>query len=740
MLKNFKPRLYQETIFSTCTKKNCLVVLPTGMGKTGIALMLAAHRLKNHPNSKVVILAPTRPLVTQHYKTFEKFLDINKEKMVIFTGSVRPSLRQELFKEAKIIFSTPQGLENDLISGRINLSDVSLMVFDEAHRATGDYAYVWIAEQYLKQARFPKVLALTASPGSETEKILDVMSNLGIEAIEIRTLKDADVASYVPEVNLKWIKVEFPKEIKEAKDYLERCYLSKLNEIKSLGMVQDIQLESLSKKEILRLQADLHARVAQGEKDYDVLKALSLLAQAMKVSHALELIETQTIYSVYAYLRKLFSEARSTKVKAVINLVKDINFRMAWIKVSELYEKGIEHPKLDKLKEIIKGKLKGDVKLIIFTQYRDSAQVIKKQIEMIQGVKSEIFVGQAKKNGTGLSQKEQNLMLERFATGQFNVLIATSVAEEGIDIPKVDAVIFYEPIPSAIRHIQRKGRTGRTEKGEIYVLYTGGTRDEAYKWAAYYREKKMYASLEKLKHSVSLLKQKKETAKRLDEFTNSLKNNLPYIKVDYREKGSKVIKELIERGVKIKLDKLEVSDYIISHRVGIEFKTVEDFVNSIIDGRLLSQARQLRNNFDRPLIIVEGQEDIYSLRKIHPNAVLGMLSTLAISYGIPIIQTKNYRETATLLYLIAKNEQQNTTTDYSLHFSKPGSLKEQQEYVISSLPNIGSALAKHLLMRFGTVRNVMNATEEELQEIDLIGEKKARSIKELLDKEYGGNI
>ena len=174
MLKNITPRLYQETVMSTCVDKNCLVVLPTGMGKTVIALMLASQRLKTFPNSKILFLAPTKPLVEQHLETFRKHFDISEEELSVFTGLIKPAKRAEMWNTSKIIFSTPQGLENDIITNRINIRNVGLIIFDEAHRATGEYAYTFIAKQYHKKARYPKILALTASPGSNLEKINEV--------------------------------------------------------------------------------------------------------------------------------------------------------------------------------------------------------------------------------------------------------------------------------------------------------------------------------------------------------------------------------------------------------------------------------------------------------------------------------------------------------------------------------------------------------------------------------------
>jgi len=167
MIKDFEPRLYQETIFATCAERNTLVVLPTGMGKTNIFLMLASHRLKQYPNSKILFIGPTRPLIDQYKEVFKKHFEIEEDKLVIFTGMVNPEKRAELWKDAKIVFSTPQGLENDIIARRINLEEVSLLGFDEAHKAVKDYSYVWIAKQYNKLAKFPRIIALTASPGSD---------------------------------------------------------------------------------------------------------------------------------------------------------------------------------------------------------------------------------------------------------------------------------------------------------------------------------------------------------------------------------------------------------------------------------------------------------------------------------------------------------------------------------------------------------------------------------------------
>jgi Fanconi anemia group M protein len=108
-----------------------------------------------------------------------------------------------------------------------------------------------------------------------------------------------------------------------------------------------------------------------------------------------------------------------------------------------------------------------------------------------EGIKSEILIGQATKEGKGMTQEKQIETLKRFKENEFNVLIGTSISEEGLDVPAVDYAIFYESVPSEIRTIQRKGRVGRQTAGKIIFLLTKDTRDEAYYWAAFQKEKKM---------------------------------------------------------------------------------------------------------------------------------------------------------------------------------------------------------------------------------------------------------
>ncbi|MEM2089525.1 MAG: DEAD/DEAH box helicase [Candidatus Pacearchaeota archaeon] len=501
-----QPRAYQLAIFETAKKHNTLVILPTGLGKTLIALLLAQERLRLDPKSKILFLAPTRPLVEQHYHYFKRNMkDAEKYEMHLFTGKINAKKRAEIWQKAQIIFSTPQCIMNDLKNNLINLEQVSLLIEDEAHRCLKNYSYTFVAHKYLEQAKNPRVLGLTASPSHDASKIKEICKNLGIEAIEIRTRESPDVKQYLQKLTYMLVKVEFPQELKEIKDLLKKIYDKKVEEL----VKRKLLFTKATKTNLLELQTKLKNMITSGEKHFNVLKGASACAQAIKLQHALELLETQTVEALFLYLQELYNQAKQKKSKAVIQLVNARKFQDAYLLLSKLYEQKFEHPKLTKLKELLLEEMKNkpQIKTLIFSQYRDTVAKINDEL-VKQGIKSKIFIGQANKRLNGLSQKEQQLILHEFKEGKINVLISTSIGEEGLDLPEVDLVVFYEPIPSAIRKIQRAGRTARLKPGKLIILMTKGTRDEAYHWAAFHKEKKMYAILKDMKEN--LKKEKKQ--------------------------------------------------------------------------------------------------------------------------------------------------------------------------------------------------------------------------------------
>ncbi|MEA3378158.1 MAG: DEAD/DEAH box helicase [Nanoarchaeota archaeon] len=730
-IKDFKPRIYQETILNSALLKNLLIVLPTGMGKTKTAILIAINRLNNYPESKILFLTPTKPLASQICNEFQKNTTVEDEKIILFTGAIAPDKRQEQWNDAKIIVSTPQTAANDIINGRMNLKKVSCLIIDEAHLSTGDYDYCFISKQYHHKADYEKIIGLTASPGDDMAKITKICSNLYIEAIEVRSNDDPDVKPYVQELSMEYIYIDLPQSFKEIKKFLAKCLKTKFNFLNNIGYKG--LTEKISKKEILNMQKELQGRIARGEKDFSVWKSLSLIAEVIKVKHAIDLLETQGIYPLFLYMEKLCQQAEKTKTKATKNLVKDINFKSAFALIQNLANEEIEHPKQAKLREILSQEIGVNKKIIIFTQYRDSAKKIVADLNHVNGVNAKMFVGQAKKRDSGMTQKKQIEMLQQFREGDFNTIVMTSVGELGLDIPSVDLVIFYEPVPSAIRQIQRRGRTARHSQGKVQILVTKNTIDEAYKWAAYHKEKRMYNTLKELKNKFQLKKCRQPT---LDDFAP--KEQCIKMIADSRERGSGIIKHLAEKGIGLNLKNIHTADFIVGDNIGIERKTVQDFVNSIIDKRLLVQIKNLKNNFASPLLIIEGSEDIYSARNIHPNAIRGMLASIALSFGVPMIYTADFKDTAELLILIAKKAQKEKK-EFGLRFEKkPLTTMEMQEYIVESLPGVGPSLAKSLLKNLKTIKNIVNAEHGDLKDIEKIGSKKAKEIKRIVEEEYKG--
>ena len=501
-LKGIVPREYQQKIFESCTKKNCLVVLPTGLGKTLVALMLTIERMKKFPMEKVVFLAPTKPLAEQHLTTFKKHLPELFADMQLFTGMIKAEQRKKIWQTADIIFSTPQCVANDIRNNLYDLQKVSLLIEDEAHRCIKNYDYNYVAQEYQKQARHQRILGLTASPGSETSKIKEICKNLSIEEVELRTRYSKDVKNYLQELKFEKIMIDFPAEFAEIRHILKNLFDRYIEELK----LRKVLFTYPSKTELIRLQKKIGATLARGNKNYNYMLGVSACAQAIKIQHALELLETQTLSSFNKYLKDLFNQAAKKQSKGVVKLVAKPEFNFVFMRSNELLAKNIEHPKLAKLIEIIKQEKilqKEKIKIIVFTQFRNTATIISKKLNEINGINAKVFVGQAKKEGTGLSQKQQKQIINEFSSGEINILCATCIAEEGLDIPEVNAVIFYEPIPSAIRAIQRAGRTARLMKGKLIILITKKTRDEAYYYVSRSREKKMHSAINIIKDKLS---------------------------------------------------------------------------------------------------------------------------------------------------------------------------------------------------------------------------------------------
>ncbi|WP_048815431.1 DEAD/DEAH box helicase [Methanosalsum zhilinae] len=753
-------RLYQLNLAGEALKKPSLVVLPTGLGKTIVALMVMVARLEKY-GGRILLLSPTKPLVEQHSLFLRNVLEIEESSILTFTGSLSPAKRAELWNQGQIIISTPQVIENDLIARRIDLGDVSHITFDEAHRAVGNYAYSFISEKYFQSCENPHILAITASPGSSSEKVNQVCESLRIESVIVKTEQDSDVVPYIHKKDIEWVHVNLPDELKKIKELLERIMDDRFKKLAEAGYPVSNPRKT-SKTEILGMQKRLQSQL-RGYPDPQVYTGLSLIAEIMKVNHAIEVAETQGIESLTRYIQRLENEAGSKGgSKASRRLGEDLYMRQV---VHRLKGLDLEHPKLNYVKNIVQDQLQKnpESRVIVFTNYRDTADMVTCMLSEVEGISPVRFVGQSSKyKDKGLTQKQQVEIIEKFKSGDFNVLVATSVAEEGLDIPATDLVLFYEPVPSEIRSIQRKGRTGRKHRGRVVVLVTRGTRDEAYYWSSVNKEKKMQSNM---KHLTGLMngntqQSAVETNPSLSAYDNGNNNNktiesntadktgqcnlcefdkeCDQIRViaDQREGRSTVLRSLDRLNTALEIKTLEVGDYLVSDRCAIERKDATDFVSSLIDRTLFEQISNLARVYSRPVLIIEG-EGLFTSHKINPNAIHGTIASISMDFGVSVFYTRDPEDSASLIHLLAKREQTDMKRDVNMHGKKSSrSLSQQQEYIISAIPDIGPKAARNLLLHFTTVENVIQASKEELMKVQLIGPKTAQRIREILESDY----
>ncbi|MFX1599722.1 MAG: DEAD/DEAH box helicase family protein [Promethearchaeota archaeon] len=552
-------REYQINIANECVNKNSLVVLPTGLGKTIIAVLVANKILKKYPpQSKVIILAPTRPLINQHYETFLRFLKISEEKLAILTGKILPKKRKDIFDDHEILFYTPQTLRNDLVLKKYKLDNTALIIFDEAHHASGDYAYTMIADEFIDHNPDGIILGLTASPGSSKNKINALCDNLHIpvENIHIRTRKDEDVKTYLKPMDIYKIGVDLTSIMEDVYKLItlvleERLhYLSQLNFLETKG---DLLHMKVIRKDLLKLNSELIGNLKKSGDKTGVYSALSINAQALTLYHMLELIEQQGLDVLLDYITKLYRDAKKkNSSKATKILASDGRLQRIYLELKKNLEfspKQLAHPKYEVLVKIILEELKNNPssRILVFVKLRNSVKNIVNKLKSVPSIEVARFVGQTTKShdDKGLSQKQQIEILDLFKKGLYNTLVGTNVAEEGLDIAECDLVIFYDVVASEIRLIQRKGRTARHREGKVVILYSKGTRDEIYLKIALSKLRRMNFNLKAPQQLKSLYEKSPDNA------------NIGIIENTHQFKNKKLVKPQKDYPKKIKARKYQ---------------------------------------------------------------------------------------------------------------------------------------------------------------------------------------
>lgn len=496
---NITPRAYQLAIYNSIMQNgNTLVVLPTGLGKTLIGVMLIRELMAK---GKCLFMTPTKPLAKQHFHSVLKMLELSEDDVTLVSGEVSPKKRAEQYAK-KIIISTPQTIRNDIENNVFDPKSVVLSIFDEAHKSVGNYAYTGIAEAVRDCAL---IVGLTASPGGKRARIEEVMNALSINNVEIRTHEDPDVEPYVQKTKIRWIHTSLSPTLKLIKNTIADLIEEYAQRMRDMGFPPPLK----SKGEFMKMRERILA--IPNNIKYPLLVQYSIL---LNLLHMTELIETQGVYALNQYLKKLDEkETKSAKI---------LQKRKEFLEIKKLTNTEEEHPKLKLLVDLLKSEMKNK-KVIVFAQYRDQ---IKKIVDELQknSVVAKQFVG--KKDG--VTKKIQEETIAEFREGKFTTMVASSIGEEGLDIPAVDTVIFFEPVPSEIRSIQRRGRAGRFKEGETIILITKGTRDEYYYWSASKKEKRMKTIVS------SMQMQKKKT--KVNEAINQKNQESHESKIDEKPK------------------------------------------------------------------------------------------------------------------------------------------------------------------------------------------------------------
>ncbi len=452
---SIEARDYQINLAQQAKTENSLVVLPTGLGKTTIALHIIADYLSKRKGG-ILFLAPTRVLANQHYEFLKN--TVRLDDITLITGEDLLVKRKKLWINS-IICATPEIVRNDIIRKIVDVNQFSLVIFDEAHRAVGDYAYVTIAEQL--NIDNTRILGMTATLPSEKTKAKEICENLHIKGISERSDSSPDVKPYIQNTDTEWVKVDLSPEMKIIQRYIKLALDQRYIELRRNG------LRLSDNKSLSQL---LHARQFVLKQNRRSAKPLFT---AIRITYALNIFEAHGITSFLKFCER-------TKIKKGAGIKElfetDPNFTTAINLAMDAQAKGIEHPKINKLGDIL---CNIESKVLIFSSYRDSVNVIHEKLTDMN-IPAEILIGKA--GDMGLKQKKQVETVQKFRDGMTKVLVATRVGEEGLDISEVNLVIFYDNVPSSIRFVQRRGRTGRKESGRLVVLIAKDTIDEAYYW------------------------------------------------------------------------------------------------------------------------------------------------------------------------------------------------------------------------------------------------------------------
>jgi len=491
-------RDYQYSIVKHGLFNNLLVALPTGLGKTFIAATIMLNFFRWTKDAKIVFVAPTKPLVAQQVDACFNIVGIPKSQTTMLTGEQVPALRRDEWLSKRVFFMTPQTLENDLASGTADPKEIVLLVVDEAHRATGNYSYVKVVTFMRRFNKSFRVLALTATPGASVEAVQEVIDGLEISKVEIRTEESIDIQQYVHRRNIEQILLDPSDEMIMVKDLFAKQLQPLVDQLCGQKAYYNRDPMALTPFAMMQARKNWFSSSA-AKKASQGLKGMmhGLFSILASVAHSIKLLNFHGIGPFYSsmidFKQGIDDKNKPSKYKTQIVDNPDFKKMMDRIRLWISKDDFVGHPKLTYLSETIlnhfldagEGRLGEDAppsatRVIVFAEYRDSAEDIARALNRHGPmIRASVFVGQAdSKRSEGMNQQKQQDTIKKFKDGVFNVIVATSIGEEGLDIGQVDLIVCYDASASPIRMLQRMGRTGRKRAGKIVLLLMKGKEEE----------------------------------------------------------------------------------------------------------------------------------------------------------------------------------------------------------------------------------------------------------------------
>ncbi|EPX70580.1 ATP-dependent 3' to 5' DNA helicase [Schizosaccharomyces octosporus yFS286] len=496
-------REYQRCFCETAFYHNLLLALPTGLGKTFISAVVMLNFYRWFPTGKIIFIAPTKPLLQQQRTAVVEITGVPTHNTSELNGNISAENRSKEYHAKRIFFMTPQTLNNDLRSGLVDATSIVCLVIDEAHKATGSHPYAQVIRAVLKYNTHFRVLALTATPGSTTAAVQKVIDCLHISKVIVRNEESVDIRPYVFQKNIQVVKVELTRDMQYLKADFADMYFPYFDFLRKKKVIPSTcDLRNL-KAYVLLLALRRYSFREKENQDKEKLKIFGYFKLLITCAHAMYLLDCHGIIQFYQKLCEIQTETEGKKSGELYHLFTSnpFLFYLSHLQNSIASGQFINHPKITHLSGILRHHFQqaaqqySNSRVMIFTEYRNTAEQILKAFSNEKPlIRVSLFVGQASSvESAGMSQKIQKEIISQFKSGVINVLVATCIGEEGLDIGDTDMIVCYDTSSSPIRMIQRMGRTGRKKDGKVFILVTKNSED--FKWE---RAKTSYKRVQKV--------------------------------------------------------------------------------------------------------------------------------------------------------------------------------------------------------------------------------------------------